>query len=242
VSNCMSVLTTSVIMPVLNGAPFITEAVNSVLSQLTNSDELLVIDDGSTDHTRQLLSSSDRRLRVFDSNRRGPSAARNVGLINSRGDLIAFLDHDDLWPAGRHAALAAALTQNHGANAAVGRVRIQVEPGAPADGYLNLDGRFAPSLLLTCLYRRSLITQVGLFDESLRYGEDLEYYLRLADAGLALVHCDHDGLIYRRHWHNATNTAPPSHGVLLQLLYRRLQRARAQSTGTGKDGVRFGTR
>jgi len=225
----MSVLTTSVIMPVLNGAPFITEAVNSVLSQLGNSDELLVIDDGSTDGTRELLPGSDARLRIFDSIRSGPSAARNIGLLNSRSDLIAFLDHDDLWPAGRHSTLATALAQNPRANAVVGRVRVQVEPGVCADEYLNLDGRFAPSLLPTCLYRRSLITQVGVFDEHLRYGEDMEYYFRLADAGMALVHCDHDALIYRRHQHNATNTAPSSHGVLLQLLHNRLKRSRAQS-------------
>lgn len=219
--------TTSVIIPVSNGEAFIRDAITSVLTQLGVDDEVIVVDDGSVDRTGALVANCDPRVRVFSCGGKGPSAARNVGLLQVRGDLIAFLDHDDLWPEGRHDALLKGLADNPDANAAVGRVRIKAESAASADNYLALDGRHAPSLLMSCLYRRSLIAKVGLFDEALRYGEDMDYYVRLADAGMVLVHCNHDALVYRRHAGNATNASFASNKTLLKILALRLRRTRA---------------
>jgi glycosyltransferase involved in cell wall biosynthesis len=112
-----------VIIPVLNGEAFIVEALTSVLSQLDREDEIVVVDDGSTDRTRRLLHGHDDRVLVIDGPRRGPSAARNAGLGVARGALIAFLDHDDLWPPGRHRALLSAMEEEDRFNAAAGRIR-----------------------------------------------------------------------------------------------------------------------
>lgn len=229
-------LTTTVIIPVLNGEAFIREAMVSVLSQLGKHDELIVVDDASVDRTRALIETFDPRVRPLACGGKGPSAARNVGLMQARGDLVAFLDHDDLWPPGRHAALTKGLIADPSANAAVGRVRIKAESPASAAPYLALDGRHTPSLLMACIYRRALIDKAGFFDESLRYGEDMDYYVRLADAGMVLAHCDHDSLIYRRHAGNATNAAPANNATLLQLLSLRQRRARA-SQKSRPDGA-----
>src|SRR5438128_5171730 len=101
---------TTVIMPVRNGERFIPEAIDSVLSQIALDDELVIIDDCSTDATRSVLARiTDRRIRVLDGLGRGASSARNIGLAAAVGEFIAFLDHDDLWPAGRHRIMVQAL-------------------------------------------------------------------------------------------------------------------------------------
>jgi glycosyltransferase involved in cell wall biosynthesis len=222
--------TTTVIIPVFNGEEFIDEALASVLPQLGADDEVVVVDDASTDRTRNRLHRCDPRVSVIDSPGRGPSAARNVGLALARGAFIAFLDHDDLWPAGRHRALLCALLGNEAFNAAAGRIRIKVEDtGSPGD-YLALDGRHTPSILMTCLYRRELIDKVGLFDEDMRFGEDFNYYVRLSEAGMKLTTCEQDSLTYRRHGRNATNSAPAGNKVLMNILARKLARARGSAS------------
>src|SRR4051812_72489 len=94
---------TSVIIPVHNGAAYIAAAMRSALDQLDSTDELIVVNDGSTDNTLvQIANVADARVRLVQSPRRGVSAARNFGFQAARGEFIAFLDHDDLWPPGRH--------------------------------------------------------------------------------------------------------------------------------------------
>jgi glycosyltransferase involved in cell wall biosynthesis len=221
--------TTSVIIPVRNGARFILEALDSVLAQLADDDEIIVVDDASTDGTDRLLRKLDQRVVILDGPRPGPSAARNTGLAKARGACIAFLDHDDLWPPGRHAALLGALLQDPAANAAAGRLRVRVEDDGSAGGHAALNGHHAPSILMTCLYRRQLIEATGRFDEDMRFGEDLNYYVRLAECGMVLITCDHDALVYRRHGGNATNAAPPGNTVLLDIFARKLARRRGSS-------------
>jgi glycosyltransferase involved in cell wall biosynthesis len=227
----MSSAKTSVIMPVRNGERYVAEALDSVLPQLGADDEVLVVDDGSTDGTRGVLAHYEPRIRALSSGGRGPSAARNVGLAAASGDYIAFLDHDDMWPPPRHAALLHALSEQPAADAAVGRVHILVEENADGSGYLVLEGQYKPALLMTCLFRRALIDKVGLFDESMRFGEDLDYYLRQTEAGMKVIHCDIDALIYRRHHDNSTNAAPARTSILVDMLARRVARKRKSAAG-----------
>ena len=124
---------TSVVMPVRDGQVYIEEAIDLVLRQLSRDDEILVVDDASADNTRLILARiQDPRVRILDGFARGASAARNIGLTAAVGDLVAFLDHDDLWPAGRHEAMVQALMADPQLDAVFGRIRIrlsQVEYG-----------------------------------------------------------------------------------------------------------------
>ncbi len=218
---------TSVIIPVFNGDYFLLEAINSVLTQLEVNDELLVVNDASTDGTLALLLElSDRRLRVLFSNGGGPSVARNKGISAARGEFIAFLDHDDLWPTGRHASLRAALLADDSINASAGRIAILEESVGAASKYQNLHGRYGASLPFTCLYRRSLIQKTGYFDETMRFGEDVDYYMRLTESGMKITYCEIDSLIYRRHAGNATNFQPAHGKLALELVIRKLARDR----------------
>lgn len=90
----------SIIMPCLNGERHIQAAIDSVLAQTCDDFDLIVVDNGSTDRTSEILGSvNDPRLRVFTLPERGVSRARNRGLREARGTFIAFLDSDDTWSA-----------------------------------------------------------------------------------------------------------------------------------------------
>jgi glycosyltransferase involved in cell wall biosynthesis len=215
---------TSVIIPVLNGEDHLRAAVDSVLAQLAADDEVLVIDDGSTDRTLALMAGCDPRLRVLTGPGRGPSAARNLGIAQATGSLLAFLDHDDLWPEGRHAALRESMLAHPASDAAVGRLRLRVDSDAGAAAgprYAAWDGSFAPSMIGSCLYRRALLSRVGGFNEALKRGEDSEFLARLIGAGALFHRVDHDALVYRRHAGNLTHAAIDFSAFALQLVRAR---------------------
>ena len=89
----------SIILPVFNGEAYVGDAIKSVISQTHARWELLVVNDGSTDRTKDVVHAfSDVRIRYFEHQNKGVSASRNVGLENMRGDFFCFLDADDLLP------------------------------------------------------------------------------------------------------------------------------------------------
>ena len=88
----------SVIIPTYNRAALVGEAIGSVLAQSWRGFELLVVDDGSTDDTREILTAFGAAIKVIrHPRRRGVSAARNAGIQAAKGEWLAFLDSDDLW-------------------------------------------------------------------------------------------------------------------------------------------------
>ena len=87
----------SVIIPTFNRASLLKKAIESVLSQTYKDFELIVIDDGSSDETPSLISSYASSIKYIKQNNKGPAGARNVGIKNSSGEFVAFLDSDDWW-------------------------------------------------------------------------------------------------------------------------------------------------
>ena len=88
----------SVVMPAYNYGRFLGEAIQSVLDQTFQDFELIVVDDGSTDNTKEVIGSfTDRRIKYIYQQNRGVSTALNVGISASRGEYIALLDADDIW-------------------------------------------------------------------------------------------------------------------------------------------------
>src|SRR5215469_8446482 len=90
----------SAIIPVFNGEATLRLAIDSVFGQGFGNSELIVVDDGSTDSTPQIIQSYGDRLRSFRQFNSGPAAARNAGVRNAHGEYLAFLDADDQWLAG----------------------------------------------------------------------------------------------------------------------------------------------
>jgi glycosyltransferase involved in cell wall biosynthesis len=179
----------SVIIPTHNRAWILAEAVDSVLAQSFTDYELLVVDDGSTDGTAALLAGYGPRLRMEGQSHQGVSAARNRGISRARGELLAFLDSDDLWLPDKlqrqvdfMASRPAALICQTGEVWIRRGVRVN-----PARHQRKLSGMiFEPSLAL-CLVspsavmaRRALFEQVGTFDENLPACEDYDLWLRVS--------------------------------------------------------------
>ncbi len=102
----------SIVMPTYNRRDTIPRAIASVVAQRFQDWELVVVDDGSTDGTRDVVAGVDPRVRLVTQSNQGVAGARNTGLANARGDLIAFLDSDDEWPP-HHLALATAFFEAH---------------------------------------------------------------------------------------------------------------------------------
>jgi glycosyltransferase involved in cell wall biosynthesis len=220
---------TSVIVPVRNGAAFVGEAVTSALTQLDDGDEVIVVDDASTDDTQAVIARiSDPRLKRATCGGLGVSAARNIGLSAAKGEFIAFLDHDDLWPASRHAVMAGVLGETPDIDAVFGRMRVRFEDGARRDARMAaMDGRHVGVASVgTGLFRKRVIERVRGFDEDLHFGEDVDFYLRLSEAGMQIELCDIDGLIYRRHASNTSNDLSSMERGMHDVLRRRIVRMR----------------
>jgi len=199
----------SVVLPTYNRASLITRAIESVLGQEFTDLELIVIDDGSTDETSQVISRiNDERLRFvhFEQNR-GETFARNQGLQRARGELIAQMDSDDLWYPQktsyqielfeRYRQLDLIFcnmleinhltdqTRNYFKKVARAFQRLQVqELGGDA---WEIRGGLPEALLIstiiphpTVMFRRSMLESVGRYNETLRGGGDFEYWWRAA--------------------------------------------------------------
>mgnify|MGYP000903401221 FL=1 len=203
----------SVVMPCYNAAPFVQEAVECVMGQTHGNVELIVIDDGSTDASREILqalaTTHGQRMRVLEQNRKGPYPARNLGLRQAKGSLIAFLDADDYLSPDCLAKLAAALDEAAADIAYCGWQNVGegapgTAPHVPPD-YASLDT--AAEFLRTCpwpihaaLVRRAAIDAVGGFSERCFSAMDYDLWLRLYAHTQKIVRVPEVMAFYR--WHS----------------------------------------
>lgn len=227
---------TSVIIPVRNGADLIGEAIASALAQLGDGDEIIVVDDGSIDQTRSVVEAmSDRRIKPISSGGRGVSAARNVGIAVAARDLVAFLDHDDTWPAERHAIMSGILRDRPETDAVFGRMRVKFEDGSQLNERMAaMDGKHVGVASVgTGLFRKAIVDRVNGFDEELHFGEDVDFYLRLVESGMQVALCETDGLLYRRHASNCSNDLHAMERGMGDVLMRRIRRARSRAAAGG---------
>jgi len=184
----------SVIIPTYNCARYVPEAVASVLSQTFADFELIVVDDGSTDSTPQALNPFFDRIRYIRQDNRGVYAARNRGIMASRGHYIAFLDADDRWLPEKLAEQMLFLQQNPGYAAvhtdtalidSTGRIlKPSTNPARQTKNGHVFDEFFmqniAVILLSTVVIRKDCFDKIGLFDERYPVVQDYVFFLRLA--------------------------------------------------------------
>jgi hypothetical protein len=195
----------SVIIPVYNGAAFLASAVQSILEQHYPAIEIIVIDDGSEEDIEAETRALPVDIRFFRQDNAGPASARNRGIQDAAGELIAFLDVDDLWPAGHLETLLQALDEETDIVIGRGQVaRMHSDKSGKYDFVGNPEESF-PYYLGAALYRKSTFRSMGLFDTDLRFGEDTDWFLRARDAKLTVKRLDQVTLIVRRHGDNMTN-------------------------------------
>jgi len=182
------ILLVSVIIPTFNRASFLGEALDSVFSQTYRPLEVIVVDEASEDETPRLVSRYPV-IYVRKGRREGPAAARNRGLGLARGELIAFLDSDDLWLPEKVARQVAFFRENPQA-VAVQTEEIWIKGGRrvqPQRKHRKPHGYFFHRAVKLCLVspsgvmlRREVFSKIGLFDEEFPLCEDYELWLRLA--------------------------------------------------------------
>lgn len=221
----------TVIVPVFNGAHFLPSAIASIVAQHYPALEIIVVDDGSTDGIEAAVAASPVELRFFRQNNAGPAAARNYGLRDASGDLIAFLDVDDLWPDGTIAALVEIMDAAPETDVVIGRARMaRIVDGGGDEPYDDPGGVY-PYYIGSALYRRRVFDRVGPFDDGLRFAEDSDWFQRLKESGGVLQRIERTTLVVRRHDGNVTEGKTLVELGMIQAVKRALDRRRAQAGG-----------
>lgn len=216
----------SVILPVFNGAPFLAEAIESIQAQSYQPLEIIVVDDGSTDATAEIAKAFGDSVRYYFQPNRGPGGARNTGLSLARADVIAFLDVDDLWPAGKLESQVRALLADPRLAYVIGLVQVHHWVGEQ-NGRAQFKPVGAPSsmfLLGAALFRRWVFAQVGLFDETMPGGEDTDWYFRTWQSGMHWSQIQEVALSYRLHKQSRTQGMHKSVSYFLLAMKRSVER------------------
>lgn len=183
----------SVVIPTYNRAHLIKDAVQSVLAQTLEDFELIVVDDGSTDNTREVMADlqSDRVHYIFQENR-GASAARNAGIHASIGKYVTFLDSDDLYLPDKLAVQIAEMENHpeaamsyHGTRVVDFSGNLLIETHADVDGWIYRETVFRgpiDSCIVTpaVMVRRSVLEEMGGFEETMHGAEDLDLWRRIS--------------------------------------------------------------
>ena len=180
----------SVVIPVFNGAPFVAKAVASVRAQGHGEVEILVVDDGSTDGTQEVLTRLEQSdgIRWFQRSHGGPARSRNYGIEAARGQYIALLDCDDEWLPGKLAAQLAIMRARPDVGLVHTDFDVRFEDGTLEERVTARSSRepmvqaFAGghvALPSTLLIRKSVLDQVGRLDPELYGSEDSDLAIRL---------------------------------------------------------------
>ena len=182
----------SVVIPAYNAAAFIHHAVESVLAQTWSSCEILVVNDGSTDDTVEVLETYGRRIRVINKPNGGLSSARNRGIRESKGVFVAFLDADDRWLPEKISCQIEMMEAHPDLGFCSTRTLVETPEGKPGGEWpcpimqrsllatLFLQNGAIPGSGSGVMARRKLFDEAGLFDESLHSLEDIDMWMRLA--------------------------------------------------------------
>ena len=181
----------SVIIPNYNYAEFLSECIESVLNQDYEQIEVIVVDDGSTDSSREILRSYGDKIKVIEISNSGAPTARNFGLMNAKGGYIAYLDADDCWVRNK---ISAQIQRLHAMNTDLVYCRMTIldvatnqrtisaesREGSFKEFFINHPGQtpFPPS---TVLMTRELVARAGIWDTTLKSpAEDFDYFRRCA--------------------------------------------------------------
>jgi glycosyltransferase involved in cell wall biosynthesis len=207
----------SVVIPTHNRSSTLPTAINSVLNQSCRADEIIVIDDGSTDDTASVISSLDSKIQYIYQENHGVSHARNTGIKRAKYNWIAFLDSDDCWLPNKLELQLEAVRRSENfhlchTNEKWIRNGVRVNP---MNKHQKQGGYIFERCLALCLIspssvliKRKLLIQLGLFDESLPVCEDYDLWLRFCskfpvlflEEPLIVKYGGHADQLSKRHW------------------------------------------
>jgi glycosyltransferase involved in cell wall biosynthesis len=214
----MTKMCVSAIITAYNSEVFVAEAISSVLEQTYPVDEIVVVDDGSTDHTRDIVESfSQKGVRYIYQENRGPGAARNCGIRETSGELIAFLDADDVWLKNKIKMQLDFLSEHPD---------VALVSGFAWWWNVIEDDRFVsgevPKSIASLrrdimvhnkignpsrvMLRRSVLRDAGVFSENIRWGQDWDLWIRIITRYNAAI-LPKPLIVYRWHEKNLSHTS-----------------------------------
>lgn len=240
----------SVIMPMRNAAPYVEEAISSVLQCNTINIELLVIDDGSTDNSREIVAGiNDSRIRLLNGPQKGISNCLNVGIKEARGDFIMRCDADDRYPAGRIESQVAWLIDNPKAIAISGGFEMINKSGEiiatpfskQALEIFNITEELLSSVCRTslctfCIKTKAVKAMHG-FREYFETAEDIDFSLRLAEMG-TIYFSPQTTYHYRIHNESTTHTQISTTRIFFEETAKTFA---SQRKSLGRDDLQAGT-
>ena len=200
-------LAVSVVIPVYNGEKFLDSAIHHVKNQNYHPIEIIVIDDGSTDKTAEIAAKFKDSIRYVYQENSGPAAARNHGIKIAKGYAIAFLDVDDLWSEDKLKLQANYLAANPAIEIVQGLIQQVKLSQQITDGEATGEAAYKPYNYInlgSALYRKSVFDRVGLFDETLKFAEDVDWFIRAWENQIEKVVLERVTLFYRLHRKNMT--------------------------------------
>jgi glycosyltransferase involved in cell wall biosynthesis len=221
----------TVLIPVYNGARYLSECIQSVVDQTLPAAEIIIVDDGSQDNTPEVAQAWSARVRYHRVPHGGLPYARNHGLRFTETELIAFIDSDDIWLPRKLELQMTALSREARPTMVFGYTQEFISgdlTSAEAAGLKcktePLPGMFGSTLLM----RKSDCESAGPFDESIELGEFIEWYTRAQDAGIKPIVIPETVCRRRLHRNNLSRGGAALHGQYTQMLKKVLDRRREQ--------------
>ncbi|MDS3861160.1 glycosyltransferase family A protein [Thermosynechococcaceae cyanobacterium BACA0444] len=212
----------SVIIPVYNGEHFLAEALASIHAQNYDPLELIVVDDGSMDNSAE-IAKADSRVRYFYQENQGQAVARNNGIIQAKGDLITFLDQDDVWPKGSLINLVEILQKMPDVALVHGLVQEYNYCLDDSKFYISDRIPYWHVNLGSALFRKSIFFKVGLLSDGLKGCDDIEWFMRAWYQEVPNYSLEKVTLHYRRHDNNMTwDTITIKKGIM-RVYYEHIQ-------------------
>ena len=222
----------SVIMPVFDGENFLAQAIRSVLAQTYKHFELIVVNDGSNDSSKDIVQkfiSITEKIRCIDQENSGVSHARNMGILASKGDLVAFLDQDDLWADDTLETQMAFHRQQPDIGYTLAHQVCFLDGISEPPAWFRLQQLNAPHvgyLPGTLVVKREILDRIGLFDTQYPISSDADWFARARDAAVLMKILPQTLLRRRIHSGNQSRHSKQIQGELTQLLRASIQRKR----------------
>ncbi len=224
----------SVIIPVYNGEAYLAEALDSILGQTRPPQEIIVVDDGSSDGTSAVAQGFGPPVRTLHQENGGAPVARNTGVVAATGDFLSFLDSDDLWLPEKLERQLAAFAADPSLDVVFGHTRQFLCPRMTSRSVspeaINLLPMPAP-LPSALLIRRTAFFRVGLFAPELRIGDCPDWYARAREAGLKERMAPEVVFLRRIHDNNLGRRERDQRGGYVRAMKAALDRRRQQAKG-----------
>ena len=241
--------TISVVIPAFNEEDLIGRAIDSVLRQTIPPLEIIIVDDGSTDTTGDIVKSKYVApigvVKYIYQNNRGLAAARNTGIAHSKGDFVAFLDSDDEWNGEFIEKSTNVLASNPDLKWCISGYERRSDDGStefirvvpPAlvnnsiiDNYFAVESKIHISIVNTTIIKRSILNELGGFDEQIaKHGEDLDLWFRVALADRRVGYVDYIGSVYWKRKGSITS----GQRISVQEMITRMLKAEAHAYAKG---------